>query len=80
MILDPKNIGGPVVDLDGKVLGISIARAGRVETWILPSETIRPLLADMRAGKFPPFSPKKVVVPVAPAPRPKVPSRPSEKY
>jgi serine protease Do len=69
MILDPKNCGGPVVDLDGKVLGISIARAGRVETWILPSETIRPLLSDMRAGKFPVTTPAKKVLPVAPAPR-----------
>ncbi|MFO0804441.1 MAG: PDZ domain-containing protein [Gemmataceae bacterium] len=75
MILDPKNIGGPVVDLDGHVLGISIARAGRVETWILPSETIRPLLADMRAGKFPPFTPKAPKLPVAPPPR----SKPAKK-
>jgi serine protease Do len=79
MVLDPKNIGGPVVDLDGQVLGISIARAGRVETWILPSETIRPLLVDMRAGKFPPFVPKKVVLPTAPAPRVKNASKPVEK-
>jgi len=80
MILDPKNIGGPVVDLDGKVLGISIARAGRVETWILPSETIRPLLVDMRAGKFPPFAPKGPKPTVAPAPRKKIPSKTGEKY
>jgi len=52
MVVEPKNCGGPVVDLDGKVLGISIARAGRVETWILPSETIRPLLADLKSGKL----------------------------
>jgi serine protease Do len=71
MILDPKNIGGPIVDLDGKVLGISIARAGRVETWILPSETIRPLLEDMRKGKFSVSTTVKPKVPVAPAPRPK---------
>jgi serine protease Do len=56
MVLDPKDCGGPVVDLDGKVLGVSIARAGRVETWVLPSENIRPLLADLKAGKFPPIS------------------------
>jgi len=79
MILDPKNIGGPIVDLDGKVLGISIARAGRVETWILPSETIRPLLVDMRAGKFPVKEVKKVSLPAAPAPRPKTPGRSVEK-
>ena len=79
MILDPKNIGGPIVDLDGKVLGISIARAGPVETWILPSETIRPLLVDMRAGKFPAKEVKKVALPAAPAPRPKAPGRSAEK-
>ena len=44
MVVEPKDCGGPVVDLDGKVLGVNIARAGRVETWILPSENIRPLL------------------------------------
>ena len=48
-----------MVDLDGNVLGINIARAGRVETWILPSENIRPLLIDLKAGKFPPVSLKK---------------------
>lgn len=61
MVLDPHNCGGPVVDIDGKVLGISIARAGRVETWILPGETIRPILSDMKAGKYPPLSVKKVM-------------------
>jgi serine protease Do len=51
MVLEPKDCGGPVVDLDGNVLGVNIARAGRVETWILPSEIIRPLLDDLKAGK-----------------------------
>lgn len=56
MVIEPRNCGGPVVDLDGNVLGINIARAGRVETWILPSENITPLLADMKAGKYRPVS------------------------
>ncbi|WP_439631109.1 S1C family serine protease [Gemmata sp.] len=51
MVIEPKDCGGPVVDLDGKVLGVNIARAGRVETWILPSENIRPILAELKAGK-----------------------------
>jgi len=51
MVVEPRDCGGPVVDLDGKVLGVNIARAGRVETWILPSENIRPLIADLKAGK-----------------------------
>jgi serine protease Do len=62
MIIDPEDCGGPVVDLDGKVLGINIARAGRVETWVLPSETIRPVLAEMKAGKYPPLAFKKVLM------------------
>lgn len=51
MVVEPKDCGGPVVDLDGKVLGVNIARAGRVETWILPSEQIRPLLEELKSGK-----------------------------
>jgi serine protease Do len=54
MVVRPQDCGGPVVDLDGNVLGINIARAGRVETWVLPSETIRPLLEDLKSGKFAP--------------------------
>ena len=59
MVLSPKDCGGPAVDLDGNVLGINIARAGRVETWILPSENIKPLLGDLKAGKFAPIAVRK---------------------
>ena len=69
LVIDAKDCGGPVVDLDGNVLGINIARAGRVETWVLPSEVIRPLLTDFKAGKFAPEVAKKL--PVAPPPRAK---------
>jgi serine protease Do len=54
MFLKPSDCGGPVVDLDGNVLGLCIARAGRVETHILPAEIIVPLLAEFKAGKFSP--------------------------
>jgi len=67
LVVDAKDCGGPVVDLEGNVLGINIARAGRVETWILPSEEIRPLLPQFKAGKFAP--PTTVKLPVAPEPR-----------
>lgn len=66
LVVDAKDCGGPVVDLEGNVLGINIARAGRVETWVLPSEVIRPLLPDLKAGKFSPVVAKKL--PAAPAP------------
>jgi len=54
MAMNAKDCGGPVVDLEGNVLGINIARAGRVETYVLPSEVIKPLLSDLKAGKFAP--------------------------
>jgi serine protease Do len=71
MVVDAKDCGGPVVDIDGNVLGINIARAGRVETWVLPTEVILPLLPEMKAGKFAPMTTNAVVppaLPVAPAP------------
>lgn len=72
MVVNAKDCGGPVVDLNGKVLGINIARAGRVETWVLPGEVIKSLLPDLKAGKFAPAAPVvKPALPVAPAPRPK---------
>jgi serine protease Do len=40
-ILKPTECGGPLVDLDGKVVGINIARAGRVETYALPASVVR---------------------------------------
>lgn len=35
-VLGPDQVGGPVVDLDGRVVGINIARAGRIATYALP--------------------------------------------
>jgi serine protease Do len=51
-VLKPKDCGGPVCDLDGHVLGINIARAGRVESYAVPSEVITPVLADLMSGKL----------------------------
>ena len=45
--LNATQCGGPVTDLDGNVIGLVIARSGRVETMVLPSETIRQLLAGV---------------------------------
>ena len=50
----PTDCGGPLVDLQGHVIGINIARAGRVESHTIPSETIRPLLQDLMSGKLAP--------------------------
>jgi len=50
----PEDCGGPLCDVDGHVIGINIARVGRVETFAIPSEAIRPLLTDLMSGKLAP--------------------------
>jgi serine protease Do len=49
-VLKPTDCGGPLVNLDGKVLGINISRAGRTETYAIPSEAVRPLLEKLKAA------------------------------
>ncbi len=43
------------MDLDGKVIGINIARAGRVESYALPAATVRSMLPDLMSGKLSPM-------------------------
>ncbi len=50
-IVPPDQCGGPLVDLDGKVIGINIARAGRTESYAIPSEVILPLLQELQSSK-----------------------------
>ena len=50
-VIRPTDCGGPLVDLDGRVLGINIARAGRVETWALPGDVAMKVFKDLRAAK-----------------------------
>ena len=50
-VLKPEHCGGPICDLDGKVVGINICRAGRVESYALTSTAVRDLLAAMKAGE-----------------------------
>jgi serine protease Do len=50
----PEDCGGPLVNLEGKVVGINICRWGRVESYAVPAETIQPLLADLMSGKLAP--------------------------
>ena len=49
--LEANQCGGPVTDLDGNVVGLVIARSGRVETMVIPSETIRQALANVDFAK-----------------------------
>lgn len=45
--VDPDQMGGPVVDLQGKVIGLNIARAGRIETYAIPGSVVLDLLAKL---------------------------------
>jgi serine protease Do len=46
-VLKPEECGGPIVDLDGKAVGINIARAGRVESYALPAALVREAVKKM---------------------------------
>ncbi len=58
-VIKPSDCGGPLVNLDGKVLGINISRAGRTETYAIPSEVVRPLLEALKTKKEAPKEPIK---------------------
>jgi serine protease Do len=45
--LFPEHCGGPIVDLDGNLLGINIARNGRAATYAIPSSHVMTLLEDL---------------------------------
>jgi serine protease Do len=50
-VLKPSDCGGPLVDLRGRMIGINISRAGRVETWAIPAEVAQPLIAELKKGR-----------------------------
>lgn len=51
MQIQPEDCGAPVVDLRGRVVGIALARAGRIKSFVLPAESVTMLLA--RKGEAP---------------------------
>ncbi len=54
-VLTPEMCGGPVVDLSGKAVGVNIARAGRVETYAVPADTVKLLIRELRGGPAAPL-------------------------
>ena len=40
----PNQIGGPVVDLQGRVIGVTMARAGRTRSYVMPAAAVEELL------------------------------------
>ena len=43
-VLRPDECGGPVVDLDGRIVGFNVARAGRTESYAIPTIAVREVL------------------------------------
>ncbi|MBK1830999.1 PDZ domain-containing protein [Verrucomicrobiaceae bacterium R5-34] len=56
MAIEPNDAGGPVVDLEGRVIGVSIARGSRIKTFIIPTTTV----LDVLATKPEPYRPGMV--------------------
>jgi serine protease Do len=48
MVLEPRQCGGVVVGLDGKAVGVNIARADRVATYAIPASTVLEVLERMK--------------------------------
>ena len=45
--LFPEHCGGPMVDLDGQVVGLNIARRGRAASFALPAQLVKTLIDEM---------------------------------
>ena len=50
--LEAEYMGGPVLGLDGKAVGINIARANRAETYLLPSEQVLDSIERILSGEL----------------------------
>ncbi len=60
--LQANQCGGPVVDLGGRVVGLNIARGGRVFSLALPVEIVRPVIEQLRTGDFAPAKVNEVQI------------------
>ncbi|MBL8888791.1 MAG: PDZ domain-containing protein [Planctomycetaceae bacterium] len=53
-VLTPEECGGPLVDLEGRVIGINISRAGRVNSYALPASLVQTVFQRLVTGEFSP--------------------------
>ena len=65
-VLKPTECGGPVVNMDGQIVGINIARSGRTESLFIPISVIQEVLESYQAGKLPQLVTATPVVPPSP--------------
>ncbi|MEL6107562.1 MAG: S1C family serine protease [Planctomycetota bacterium] len=46
-VLKPEHCGGPLIDLEGRAIGLNISRAVRVETLALPAQEVQRLVQSL---------------------------------
>ena len=63
-LLGPRDVGAPLVDLQGRVIGLQIAHADRSTNWALPAATLRSVLAEIPQRPSTRRSDQRVVVPL----------------
>ncbi|MEE2660039.1 MAG: trypsin-like peptidase domain-containing protein, partial [Planctomycetota bacterium] len=63
-LLGPRDVGAPLVDLQGRVIGLQIAHADRSTNWALPAATLRSVLAEIPQRPSARRSDQRVVVPL----------------
>jgi serine protease Do len=51
-VLRPSDCGGPVVDVDGRLVGFNIARAGRTESYALPVSAVQEVIGELMKDKL----------------------------
>lgn len=73
MTIEPERSGGAVIDLNGQFAGVVLSRAGRIETYILPTQTLYTLIKEYLPTPSLPEKtgmPVDVAVPIPQAPAP----------
>ncbi len=50
--ISPVECGGPLLDLDGRCVGINVSRAGRVKTLAVPASDVLKLLAELKLASI----------------------------
>ncbi len=53
-VLQPEECGGPLLDLNGKAIGVNIARAGRTESYAIPDDVVQQVVDELLTGQYPP--------------------------
>ena len=63
-LLGPRDVGAPLVDLEGRVIGLQIAHADRSTNWALPATTLRSVLSEVPSRQPTRRSGQRVVIPL----------------